>query len=166
MVTTKCRVTTNSHFSYYDTIFLKIFAIFLAFRQKILYLCTAKSIARETKMEQKYDFKQIPSGWRYCFHAQCPMKDQCLRYQTAQALPESYEMGEAVFPSEEMALITSIAMVRNGSHLSSRLTSEPYSAVQVIKKKWFSVKPVWTMTSHKPKKCLLQQTCNAITIGL
>ena len=49
-------------------------------------------------MEQKYDFKQIPSGWRYCFHAQCPMKDQCLRYQTAQALPESYEMGEAVFP--------------------------------------------------------------------
>ena len=26
------------------------------------------------------------------------MKDQCLRYQTAQALPESYEMGEAVFP--------------------------------------------------------------------
>ena len=63
-----------------------------------MYLCTAKSIARETKMEQKYDFKQIPSGWRYCFHAQCPMKDQCLRYQTAQALPESYEMGEAVFP--------------------------------------------------------------------
>ena len=49
-------------------------------------------------MEQKYDFKQIPSGWRYCFNAQCPMKDQCLRYQTAQALPESYEMGEAVFP--------------------------------------------------------------------
>ena len=36
-------------------------------------------------MEQKYDFKQIPSGWRYCFNAQCPMKDQCLRYQTAQA---------------------------------------------------------------------------------
>ena len=63
-----------------------------------MYLCTAKSIARETKMEQKYDFKQIPSGWRYCFHAQCPMKDQCLRYQTAQALPENYEMGEAVFP--------------------------------------------------------------------
>ena len=77
MVTTKCRVTTNSHFIHYDIIFLKIFANFLAFRQKI---------------------KQIPSGWRYCFHAQCPMKDQCLRYQTAQALPESYEMGEAVFP--------------------------------------------------------------------
>ena len=49
-------------------------------------------------MEQKYDFKQIPSGWRYCFNAQCPMKDQCLRFQTALALPESFEMGEAVFP--------------------------------------------------------------------
>ena len=96
MVTTKCWVTTNSHFIHYDTIFLKIFAVFLAFWLKFLYLCRAKSIARETKMEQK--FKQIPSGWRYCFHAQCPMKDQCLRYQTAQALPENYEMGEAVFP--------------------------------------------------------------------
>ena len=49
-------------------------------------------------MEQKYDFKQIPSGWRYCFNAQCPMKDQCLRFQTALALPDSYEWGEAVFP--------------------------------------------------------------------
>lgn len=49
-------------------------------------------------MEQKYDFKQIPSGWRYCFNAQCPIKDQCLRFQTALALPDSYEWGEAVFP--------------------------------------------------------------------
>jgi hypothetical protein len=49
-------------------------------------------------MEQKYDFKQIPSGWRYCFNAQCPMKDQCLRFQTALALPDNYEWGEAVFP--------------------------------------------------------------------
>lgn len=49
-------------------------------------------------MEQKYDFKQIPSGWRYCFNAQCPMKDQCLRFQTALALSDSYEWGEAVFP--------------------------------------------------------------------
>ena len=40
-------------------------------------------------MEQKYDYKQIPSGWRYCFNAQCPMKDQCLRFQTALALPDS-----------------------------------------------------------------------------
>lgn len=49
-------------------------------------------------MEQKYDFKQIPSGWRYCFNAQCPMKDQCLRFQTAMVLPDTYKWGEAVFP--------------------------------------------------------------------
>ena len=144
MVTTKCRVTTNSHFSYYDTIFLKIFAIFLAFRQKILYLCTAKSIARETKMEQKYDFKQIPSGWRYCFHAQCPMKDQCLRYQTAQALPENYEMGEAVFPGalkngrcrffrkDEKVVLATGFLIAGNSQMSERFRAMRHSLTHYL----------------------------------
>lgn len=144
MVTTKCRVTTKSHFSYYDTIFLKIFAIFLAFRQKILYLCTAKSIARETKMEQKYDFKQIPSGWRYCFHAQCPMKDQCLRYQTAQALPESYEMGEAVFPGalkngrcrffrkDEKVVMATGFLIAGNSQMSERFRAMRHSLTHYL----------------------------------
>ena len=115
-------------------------------------------------MEQKYDFKQIPSGWRYCFNAQCPMKDQCLRFQTALALPDSYEWGEAVFPGAlkngkcrffrkdekvllatgyilvATALIISIAMARSGSRLASRPTSAPSSAVRVIRKRWFSVR--------------------------
>lgn len=24
-------------------------------------------------MEQKYDFNQIPKGWKFCFNADCPM---------------------------------------------------------------------------------------------
>lgn len=63
-----------------------------------MYLCSAILATIKHIMEKKYDFKQIPSGWRYCFNVQCPMKDQCLRFQTALALPESYEWGEAVFP--------------------------------------------------------------------
>lgn len=46
----------------------------------------------------KYDFTQIPPSWRYCFHAGCPMRGECLRYQTALQLPDDYQWGQAVFP--------------------------------------------------------------------
>ena len=49
-------------------------------------------------MEQKYDFNQIPKGWQFCFNADCPMHDTCLRYQTGQQLPDDYTWGSAVFP--------------------------------------------------------------------
>ena len=54
---------------------------------------------KNTDMETKYDFKQIPPGWKFCFNNNCPMKEECLRYQTATELPEDRVWGSAVFPT-------------------------------------------------------------------
>jgi len=49
-------------------------------------------------MEKKYNTKEIPAGWIYCFNAQCPKHDSCLRFQSALEMPDNKEMGSAVFP--------------------------------------------------------------------
>ena len=50
-------------------------------------------------MQKKYDPSQIPPGWQYCFNAQCPMHDHCLRFQSAFEIPENNESGLAVHPT-------------------------------------------------------------------
>lgn len=50
-------------------------------------------------MEKKYDFSQIPSGWKFCFNGNCPLAGECLRYQTGLVIPEERIWGEAVFPT-------------------------------------------------------------------
>ena len=47
----------------------------------------------------KYDYSEIPPSWLYCFNASCPMKDECLRFQTGLELPDDHLFGSAVFPT-------------------------------------------------------------------
>ncbi len=50
-------------------------------------------------MEKKYDFKEIPPGWKFCFNEACPMHGECLRYQSGLEIPEDRVWGSAVFPT-------------------------------------------------------------------
>ena len=47
---------------------------------------------------KKYDFTQVPKGWKFCFNSQCPMHGECLRFQTALEMPDDRKWGSAVFP--------------------------------------------------------------------
>lgn len=48
---------------------------------------------------KKYDFTQVPAGWKFCFNSKCPMHGECLRFQAALEMPEDREWGSAVFPT-------------------------------------------------------------------
>lgn len=50
-------------------------------------------------MEQKYDYSEIPAGWKYCFNRECPRSGECLRYQTGLDIPADRTWGQAVFPA-------------------------------------------------------------------
>jgi len=50
-------------------------------------------------MNKKYDFSQIPVGWRYCFNGDCKKCGECLRYQTGLEIPADCVSGQAVFPT-------------------------------------------------------------------
>ena len=50
-------------------------------------------------MAKKYDSSQISPSWLYCFNAQCPMHDSCLRFQSALEMPDDKEIGSAVYPN-------------------------------------------------------------------
>ena len=50
-------------------------------------------------MTKKYDSNMIPPSWSYCFNAQCPMHEHCLRFQSALEIPEKREFGSAVYPN-------------------------------------------------------------------
>lgn len=50
-------------------------------------------------MKKKFDFSQIPSGWKFCFDRDCPMAGECLRYQTGLEVPADRTSGSAVFPT-------------------------------------------------------------------
>ena len=51
-------------------------------------------------MANKYDSSQIAPSWLYCFNAQCPMHDNCLRFQSALEMPADKENGCAVYPMQ------------------------------------------------------------------
>ncbi len=72
-------------------------------------------------MEQKYDFKQIPSGWRYCFHAQCPMKDQCLRYQTCR-----------FFRKDEKVVLATGFLIAGNSQMNERFRAMRHSLTHYL----------------------------------
>ena len=48
---------------------------------------------------KKYDFTQVSAGWKFCFNRNCPMHEECLRFQSALEMPEDREWGSAVFPT-------------------------------------------------------------------
>ena len=53
----------------------------------------------KVNMAKKYDSSQIAPSWLYCFNAQCPMHDHCLRFQSALEMPADQENGWAVYPN-------------------------------------------------------------------
>ena len=50
-------------------------------------------------MANKYDSSQIAPSWLYCFNAQCPMHDNCLRFLSALEMPADRDNGRAVYPN-------------------------------------------------------------------
>ena len=48
-------------------------------------------------MEKKYDFEQISQSWRFCFNGDCPMRGECLRFQTGLEIPEDRQWGQTIF---------------------------------------------------------------------
>lgn len=48
-------------------------------------------------MERKYDPKQIPANWIFCFNSSCPLAGECLRYQSGLEISDDRPWGNAVF---------------------------------------------------------------------
>lgn len=49
--------------------------------------------------KRNLDFECVPKGYMVCFTAACPLRDECLRFQAAQVMPESIEKGFCVYPT-------------------------------------------------------------------
>ena len=47
----------------------------------------------------KYNPKEIPAAWQYCFNHECPMRQECLRYQSGLEIPDDKLWGNAVYPT-------------------------------------------------------------------
>ena len=100
MITTECFMAINPVFSINCYIYQHFSCKKLAKRQKNLYICSGKTIKTIIViMNKKYDSNLIPPSWGYCFNAQCPMHESCLRFQSAAEIPEKRELGPAVYPT-------------------------------------------------------------------
>ena len=65
-----------------------------------LYLCNVKRMRIiSITMANKYDSSQIAPSWLYCFNAQCPKHDSCLRFQSALEMAADRDNGWAVYPN-------------------------------------------------------------------
>lgn len=49
-------------------------------------------------MENSFDFKKIGPGYLFCFNAECPKKDECVRYVVSSHIPDDVTVGTAVLP--------------------------------------------------------------------
>lgn len=49
-------------------------------------------------MENKFDFKKIGAGYLFCFNAECPKKEECIRYAVSRQIPDGICVGQAVLP--------------------------------------------------------------------
>lgn len=49
-------------------------------------------------MENKFDFKKIGPGYLFCFNAECPKSEECLRYAVGKHIPDNINVGSAVLP--------------------------------------------------------------------
>ena len=47
----------------------------------------------------EYDESKVAPAWRYCFCSECERHDDCLRYHTAQHIPDDKAWGYAIFPT-------------------------------------------------------------------
>lgn len=46
-----------------------------------------------------FDYSKVPTYYQVCFHEQCPRSGECLRFLTAQHIPEKVVTGMAVYPT-------------------------------------------------------------------
>lgn len=49
-------------------------------------------------MENEFDFKKIGAGYLFCFNAECPKKEECIRYAVSRQIPDDICVGQAVLP--------------------------------------------------------------------
>ena len=50
-------------------------------------------------LRMAFDGNHVPGNITYCFHDQCPMKDQCIHYQCGVCKQDHVDRGFSVFPS-------------------------------------------------------------------
>lgn len=47
----------------------------------------------------KINYDDVPLSWKHCFYEACPMKAECLHYQTGKVLPDYKNFGMAIYPN-------------------------------------------------------------------
>lgn len=50
-------------------------------------------------MENMFNFKMRGRGHLFCFNAECPQRNDCVRYTAGQNVPDTRETGTAVLPA-------------------------------------------------------------------
>lgn len=50
-------------------------------------------------MDNELDFKQVPYHWSLCYLSECGRKEECMRYQVCQLMPERMTDHPCVLPS-------------------------------------------------------------------
>lgn len=50
-------------------------------------------------MEQDFNFKQVPKQWAICYVAECPRKDECMRYQVCLRAPQGRVYHKCILPT-------------------------------------------------------------------
>lgn len=46
-----------------------------------------------------FNFESVPKNYIVCFAAECPLREQCMRYQAGLVLPAGMEKGYSIFPT-------------------------------------------------------------------
>ena len=50
-------------------------------------------------MEQDFNFRQVPENWAICYVAECPRKDECMRYQVYLHAPQGRVYHKCILPT-------------------------------------------------------------------
>lgn len=50
-------------------------------------------------MSKRFNFKEVPEGYKLCFNGHCPKCSECIRYLAGQHLPDGMESGPCVYPN-------------------------------------------------------------------
>ena len=82
-------------------------------------------------------FENVPNNWAVCFNNDCPLKEQCLRYQAAITVPDGVCYGMSVWPQaykngqcRMFAEIKTVTMAWGFSQLYKDLRHEDYKEIR------------------------------------
>lgn len=53
----------------------------------------------DSKMGNDFDFSQIPYNWALCYIAECSRKEECMRFQVCQDVPDELTKNPCVLPT-------------------------------------------------------------------